>query len=94
MDKPALIEQLAAVEHARWAGWMDYLFSQCDHHVDGSATIPPELVERWQRQVRTPYTDLSEREKESDRAEVLKTLHVLDNHGGRDVTLPDQERKT
>jgi hypothetical protein len=81
MDKPALIERLAAVEHARWAGWMDYLFGLCEMHADGSATIPSELVERWQRQVRTPYAELSEREKESDRAVVLKTLHVLNNHG-------------
>jgi hypothetical protein len=81
IDKPALIERLAAAEHARWAGWMNYLFGLCEMHADGSATIPSGLVERWQRQVRTPYAELSEREKQSDRGEVLKILHVLDNHG-------------
>lgn len=67
---PELMEQLADREHDSWARWMDYLFSKSTKNDDGSVTIPADLVKRWQRQVETPYADLSEREKESDRSEV------------------------
>lgn len=72
-----LIERLADAEHAGWAHWMAYLFSQCREHPDGSVTIPADKVRHWKRQVETPYAGLSEREKESDRAEVRKILPLL-----------------
>ena len=56
---------------------MAYQFSTGTFHPDGTWTMPAWAVERWQRQAATPYTDLSEAEKESDRAEVDKTLAVL-----------------
>lgn len=74
---PALREDLAALEHARWAHWMDYLFSVGTFNPDGTWTMPAEKVQRWQRQAATPYAALSEAEKDSDRAEVAKTLQLL-----------------
>ena len=43
--------------------------------------IYSEEVKRWTRQMNTPYADLSEKEKESDRAEVRKTLAVIEKVG-------------
>jgi hypothetical protein len=78
MSAEPLIEQLADAEHASWARWMDYLFSVSKRDHNGSCTIPPELAHRWERQAATPYADLSEREKESDRAEVWHILPLID----------------
>lgn len=70
-------EQISAVVHESWCGWMGYLFSKGTHNPDGTFTIPAWAVERWQRQMRTPYADLSEAEKESDRREADRYLAVL-----------------
>lgn len=72
-----LLEALAAVEHERWSHWQRYLHSQCRPGDDGSLTIPSELVRRWSAQITTPYDELSDNEKESDRDQVRKTLEVL-----------------
>lgn len=76
-DERELIEQLADAEHASWAHWMEYLFSVSTMHADGSCTIPSASVQHWQRQVRTPYDNLTEREKQSDRDEVAKILPFI-----------------
>jgi hypothetical protein len=80
MTRHALREKLADAEHASWARWMAYLFSKCQRQANGSYTIPPEYVSHWQREVATPYAELSEREKESDRAEVELILPIIDNY--------------
>ena len=71
-----LVERLAALCHSQWAGWMRYLFSKAVLQ-DGSAVIPQEFVERWVRQMNTPYGRLSESEKESDRTEAKKFIDSL-----------------
>lgn len=70
-------EALAAVSHAIWAHWMRYLFSVSVKCKDGSFVIIPDYASRWQRQMDTAYSDLSEREKESDRHQADKILAVL-----------------
>ena len=72
-----LREALAAIEHERWSGWMLYMFSKGVLNVDGTWTMPTWAVERWTRQATTSYADLSEKEKESDRAEVDNTMTCL-----------------
>jgi hypothetical protein len=72
-----LIEKLADAEHASWARWMDYLFGRCYPEIDGSLMIPADLVARWQRQVATPYADLGESEKQSDRNEVAHIVPFI-----------------
>lgn len=71
-------EQLADLAHEQWSGWMQYLFAKSAVNDDGSVSIPTELVERWQRQVSTPYADLPGHEQESDRVEADKVLRVLE----------------
>lgn len=72
-----LREQLADVQHAIWSHWMRYQFSVCQSNGDGSITIPADLVERWSRQMATNYTDLTNKERESDREQADKVLAVL-----------------
>jgi len=72
-----LIEALADQEHASWARWMRYLFSQCEILSDGRVLIPSHLMGRWARQSTTPYAQLSEREKQSDRDEVMHILPII-----------------
>ncbi len=50
-----------------------------DGYDAGSWTMPPWAVERWLRQAKTPYSELSETEKDSDRAEADRFLELL--HG-------------
>lgn len=70
-------EELAALSHKQWSRWMKYLFSKCEIKMDGSVNIPAWAVERWQRQMNTPYTELSEEEKESDRKEADKVFNTI-----------------
>jgi hypothetical protein len=72
-----LFEQLAAIEHDRWAEWQMYLHSKCIKNDDGSLTIPSTLVERWERQINTVYKNLTEEEKESDRDQVRRYWHLI-----------------
>ena len=71
------IEAGADLEHDRWAGWQKYLHSLCKKNDDGSLTIPKQRVEHWERQIATPYLELSEKEKEYDRIEVRKYLPLI-----------------
>jgi len=77
-------EQLARYIHdENWSGWMEYLFSKCIPDVgqfdkqNGNLIIPNWAVDRWMRQMRTKYDDLSEREKESDRREAERILRII-----------------
>lgn len=66
-----LRERLAAAEHERWARWQRWMHDQCPSSpVTGDRIIPAHLVARWERQIATPYAELSESEKFSDRAQV------------------------
>jgi hypothetical protein len=68
------LEQGAAVAHEQWSGWMKYLFEKSTQNADGTVTIPQWAVGRWTRQMNTPYSELPESEKESDRMEAQKYL--------------------
>lgn len=73
-------EALAALCHEQWSGWMQYLFSKCEFGGD-QVQIPSWAVERWQRQMTTPYAKLSEEEKNSDRKEADKFIKLLEDSG-------------
>lgn len=75
--KKEIIEEHADFAHNAWSGWMEYLFSKSTSNEDGSETIPKELADRWKRQLKTDYEDLSEDEKESDRDEARKVLKIV-----------------
>lgn len=79
--KNTIREKLAEYAHGAWSGWMMYLFSLSKKNEDGSVTIPPELASRWFRQMHTPYEELPEKEKDSDRAEAVKMFTIFKNQG-------------
>ena len=69
-EQEELVEKLADIEHQRWADWQKYVFDKCKTQDSGRGVgkpfdliIPSELVEHWQRQINTPYSELSEEEK-------------------------------
>jgi hypothetical protein len=72
-----LKEGLAEYAHNQWSGWMEYLFEKSTKNEDGTVTIPKLAVERWERQVKTPYIELSEQEKESDRKEAEGMINII-----------------
>ena len=79
LESAQVVEQLADIEHERWAHWQQYVHDQCERQDDGSLVIPADLAERWQVQIETRYAELSEREKDSDREQVRRYLpYVLD----------------
>ena len=67
-------ERLAALEHEQWAHWTRYLL---DH-------LTPENVERWRRQIDTPYEELSEPEKQSDREWADRVLELVGTSTARE----------
>lgn len=76
-ERANLRERLAELAHDQWSGWMVYQFGKGRFNGDGTWTMPAWAVERWQRQMTTPYALLSEQEKESDRIEADKMLDVF-----------------
>ena len=77
MTSEELCEAIAAQCHESWSHWMRYLFSK-GYDIHDQFVLPSDVVERWQRQMDTPYTELSEQEKDSDRAEVLRFLPIIE----------------
>lgn len=89
-----IVERVADAVHDVWANWMKYMLSQ--GHVStvnpGAGglypnveqwTMPSEKLKRWTRQMNTPYKELSEEEKESDREIALKYIEMVEI--GQDV---------
>lgn len=72
-----LVEELAALEHERWAHWQDYVHAQGQRRPDGSILLPANLVARWERQIKTSYKDLTNEERESDREQVRRYFPLL-----------------
>lgn len=78
-----MIEKLAALEHERWAHWQRYMHDQGARQPDGGLLLPADLVARWERQIETPYSALSEKEKESDREQVRRYLPFVTGAGSK-----------
>jgi len=76
-ERDDLREQLADVQHNIWSHWMRWMFTVGVFNEDGTWTMPAVKVERWQRQMDTPYNELTEREKDSDREQADKVLAIL-----------------
>ncbi len=76
-------EILADLCHQQWSGWMKYLFSKGVFNENGTWTMPAWAVDRWKKQMNTPYANLSDTEQESDRTEADKFLIILIDDGRR-----------
>lgn len=85
LAQEAMIEALAAYAHKAWSGWIDYqlskgnFLSMTDEKGETHRywLMPPWAVLRWTRQAATPYDELPESEKESDRDEARIMLRIL-----------------
>jgi hypothetical protein len=74
--KKEFVEKGADLEHQRWARWQTYF-----HKVLRKECPSPELervLARWDRQIATPYSKLSEKEKESDREQARAYLPLVE----------------
>jgi hypothetical protein len=67
MGNTELREKLAALEHEQWVHWTRWQLDNSD----------PIHIARWERQIATPYEQLSEKEKESDLEWADKVLAVV-----------------
>ena len=72
-----LREELADLEHAQWAHWTSYMLNN----------LTPENIARWTRQTQTPYSALSEEEKDSDRVWADKVILIMEKLG---YTTPEE----
>jgi len=71
MKFPAeIIEELADIEHRQWAHWTKYMLDN----------LTDENIERWRRQIDTPYAELTDKEKDSDRVWACKVLAVVNKY--------------
>ncbi len=83
-----LKEKLSAIEHERWSDWQKYMHSKCVRVIDVNDTtgeenlrevsMPVDLFKAWERQVKTPYSELSEKEKQSDRDQVTRYWPLIE----------------
>ena len=71
-----LFEQLALIEHTRWADWQIWCHEVL--RLNCTSNRLEKVLKRWDRQIATKYKDLSEKEKDSDREQVMKYWHLLD----------------
>jgi hypothetical protein len=72
-----LLEAVAAQGHVQWSGWAKFLLQDVKGTVlRGVVSIlrPWDEVDRWRKQMDTPYADLSEEDKEKDRVFARKML--------------------
>jgi len=72
-----LVEDLAAIEHERWAHWQRYMHDKGERQPDGSLVLSAELVRHWDMQIAAGYANLSESEKSSDREQVRRYLPLI-----------------
>ena len=67
------------MEHERWAHWQRYMHEQGKRQPDGSLLLSADLVAKWDRLIDTPYSQLTEKERESDREQVRRYLPTVAN---------------
>ena len=64
-------EGMAELEHKQWAYWTQYMLDN----------LTEQNIERWKRQAKILYQDLSDGEKTSDRKWADKSLSCLHSQG-------------
>lgn len=74
-----LRDRIAELEHKQWAHWTKYMLDN----------LNDENINRWRDQIETPYSELSEKEKDADRkwADITLNLKVK-------VECPDRKMLT
>ncbi len=80
-------EELADLEHEQWAHWTRYMLDEIrgtlGHNTTWRNSAMAELfegvacVQRWRRQIETPYSSLADKEKDSDREWADRVLDII-----------------
>ena len=71
------LERMADEVHQVWCNWMRHMFMQGSLMSDNGPWVMYESAKRrWARQITTPYAQLSESEKESDRNIARRYLDI------------------
>lgn len=78
MTKDELREKLAEIEHERWADWQTWVHKVINEGVEG--TTLEQFMERWDKQINTPYGKLSRPEQESDLAQVDRYWPLIEQY--------------
>lgn len=95
LSSEELIDILARTEYERNNRWFQYMMSCCRIE-DEKYIIPNKKAEIWEKQMLTPYNELSDSEKDADKREVYNIFKELDksikskqeiNEGTRDEEL-------
>lgn len=79
-----MIEALAEIEHQQWCVWAKHMLA---HNT-------PSNSRRWRRQIATPYTQLSESDKEKDRVFARRVLAAVAAHLACCSSASAQSRKS
>ena len=73
-----LRERLAALAHEQWRDWMRYFLGKCGGLPNGAYVVPANYAANLRALMDTPYAELPEAQKDSDRAEADKVLALLE----------------
>ena len=71
------IEKLADIQHEIWSHWMRYMLEKTGARIKSHWTMTNADEQKWRRQMDTPYANLLEKERQSDRNVVAE--HGLDS---------------
>jgi hypothetical protein len=93
VDPNSLRERLAALEHEQWSHWTRHMLRALEPHLRLGRALSVELamtgkrtpkmieasicLNRWKRQMATPYAELTEKEKDSDREWADKVMLTM-----------------
>lgn len=83
-----LIEKLAELEHEQWVHWMKYQEKKVGYVTDMSMDEwyrRQETWKRWKKLMETPYAELTEEQKKSDREWAKKVVDVLKTYQREEV---------
>jgi len=106
MNEEELLEDLADIEHQQWMHWTRYMLwvlkpvleDMAGLHLPG---LPPgddrmarakDAYQRWHRQMQTNYSELTEKEKDSDREWAWRVMGVLCEFGFMSSDFLDEEK--
>lgn len=76
MTDTELRDKLAAIEHERWSDWQKWCHQVLREQLDTTPELE-RVLERWDRQIATPYDKLSDSEKASDMEQVDRYWSLL-----------------
>lgn len=91
--KRELKEKLAAIEHERWGDWQKWMHGLMLLDKEW-ARIERHWFDRWQRQIHTSYSNLSDSEKASDMEQVNRYWPLIEEYINKALTAAKKDKLT